>query len=258
MGIASRTNNHGPKVMTLWVTRQDESFVISNDEEFVDIRLISATTQLVGEPGFGGRGTQVATAGVVGFIAPAPPEVGHPGYFHTHRMSTNYLYDVNNSSESAIVRGVKGQNRILTRNHLDHSNCNVEIIGMTQDHNFKQDKGKQGNNLMFVVPTDLGLDPMKAALACWPPSPINLHKVHLAPTISIHTTFMGIAPEPEKRARFVADWADEVSTRRRENGQVIYYESDNESSTINAVCTVPSNLIQSMKLVFEVAPKSLL
>lgn len=260
VGLTARTNNHGAQIMNLWVTRQNQSFTISNQEEFVDLHLINSVVELVGEPGQGSTGWMNQ-----GYQPEATAAIDQ---YRGHNMTTNLLWDVNEFGSTSVVYGIRSPNRIVSRPGLTHSHCNITIEGMTKTHQFKQDRGVVGNSLNLVVPTDQGLAPMRSALMTWPTTPLKMERVHLSPKITVHVDFLGNGPAPSKVARFVEDWADlsgngdvipiSADIRRNTDGEVRYFENNDEGTSSVAQCIVPSNLIESVKLTFEVIPKTFL
>ena len=238
-GLTGRTFTHRQKTMTLWVTRQSQDFVNSGDLQLADLELINASVELVGEPGLSNNGNISVQ----------------------HQATFNSLHAVNEQGVTSIVRNIQSQNRIETKAHLNHAHVDVEILGMTQGHHFRQDEAHLDNRLHLTIPTDLGL--MEGRFKSWPPTPIPLEAVKLEQQIRVNTLFLGNGGIQNRVARFVEDWADSPTvqaavTSRNNDGTVRYFASDDETQAGAVQCQVPANCITAMKLVFLVKPRTTL
>ena len=239
-GVTQRYQTHRSKLMTLWVTRQGQEFVTSGDLQLCDVELISASVELVGEPGIGNVGL------VTGTTAP-------------HKGTVNLLHTVNDAGQTSTVYGIQSDNRILTKTHINHGHVNVSIVGMTQGHQFRTDISQPGNDLELLIPTDLGLSMNRHV--SWPPMPLLLENVHLQQNIKVHAVFAGTGPRNARIARFTEDWADSpavTGTTRNVDGTVRYFVDDDEGQASEEECQVPSNCIDALKLVFKVTPRTVL
>lgn len=257
-GITGRTETHRGQLMTLWVTKQDQEFVTTNDLQLCDVELVNASVELVGEPGFGNTGL-VNT----GFVQATPTAS------QAYNGSINYLYAVNQPGPGGVsnVFGYNQTNRVLMKKELHHGHVNVHIEGMTKSHQFRQDDAQAGNvGVELAIPTDMGLMSNRAAIQQWPTHPVVIEAVHLQQRMRVKTEFMGTAPSTEKRARFVEDWADSEIVKqqiapevtRNEDNTVRYFEGNLEGTAQTSECIVPSNCINVMKLVFRIRPRTTL
>ena len=236
MGVAERYQTHRSQLMTLWVTRQDQSFVTSGDLQLCDVELINASVELVGEPGIGNVG--IAT-----------------GLADPHKNTMNVLHAVNDAGTTSTVYGISSENRIIHKSHLNHGHLNVSIVGMTQGHQFRKDSQVGGNNLELTIPTDNGL--LLHRNVSWPPNPILLENVHLQQNLRVQCAFTGTWPNTKKVARFTEDWADTSGgTKRNADGTVRYFVNDDEGQSSAQECQVPANCIDFVKLVFKVLPRT--
>jgi len=236
--VADRYKTHRSQIMTLWVTRQGQNFVTSGDLQLCDVELIQGHVELVGEPAIGNFGN---TSG------PTDP----------HKSTINKLHAVNNAGTTSIVYGIEGENRVLEKTHIHHGHVNINITGMTQGHQFRSDVSQGGNQSHIMVPTDMGLGTTRTHE--WPATPIKLENVHLQQNLQIHATFAGNWPELQRVARFTEDWADTTGgTKRNVDGTVRYFVNDDEGQASVQECQVPSNCINSMKLVFRITPRTVL
>ena len=236
-GVAGRYKTHRSQLMTLWVTRQGQQFVTSGDLQLCDVELINATVELVGEPGLG-------NAGVI--ASETTP----------FNSTVNLLHAVNDAGAVSLVYGILGENRVLSKTHLNHQHLNVSITGMTQGHQFRQDQLHTDNSLQVLVPTDFGL--VHQRNQNWPSTPIMLENVHLQQNLRVECTFAGNWPAPKRVARFTEDWADTAGgTKRNTDGTVRYFIGDVEGQSAATVeCQVPANCINAVKLVFKVCPRT--
>ena len=238
MGVAERYQTHRSQLMTLWVTRQDQSFVASSDLQLCDVELINASVELVGEPGIG-------NVGIV--TGPTTP----------HNNTMNLLHAVNDAGTNSTVYGISSGNRIIHKSHLNHGHLNVSIVGMNQGQQFRQDSQVGGNNLQLTIPTDNGL--VLHRDVTWPPTPIIMEKVHLQQNLRVQSVFTGTWPSTKKIARFAEDWADVVEsgvTKRNSDGTIRYFVNDDEGQASAQECQVPANCINSLKLVFKISPRT--
>lgn len=239
-GVAQRYQTHQSKLMTLWVTRQGQQFVTSGDLQLSDVELVSAAVELVGEPGIGNFGTVPSDA--------AP-----------HRSTFNKLHSVNNAGATSTVYGISSGNRVLQKVQLNHGYLNINLEGMTQQHQFRTDNSQLGNDLQLLVPTDLGIALNRNV--DWPPNPLLLENIELQQQVKVNCFFAGTSPANSRIARFVEDWADSTQvagTKRNVDGSVRYFVNDDEGQASIQECQVPSNCIEYIKLVFKVIPRTAL
>lgn len=246
-GVAGRYRTHRSQIMTLWVTRQGQSFVTSGDLQLCDIELINASVELVGEPGKGNVGS-VSGYGSAG--AAVEPFNG----------TMNLLHAVNDAGATSIVYNIEGENRILSKTHINHGFINVSIVGMTQGTQFRKDISVDGNDIELLIPTDNGL--ITQRLPNWPSTPLMLENVHLQQGLRVECAFAGNWPLSKRVARFVEDWADAPEVRapgtekRNEDGTVRYFVDNDEGQASTQECQVPANCVQFVKLVFKVSPRT--
>lgn len=238
-GVTQRYQTHQSKLMTLWVTQQGQQFVTSGDLQLCDIELVSASVELVGEPGIGN----------IGNVSSATKP---------HRVTLNQLHAVNGAGATSIVNRITGGNRILQRHEINHGYLNIEIEGMTQQHQFRTDISQKGNDLQLLVPTDLGLAQNRNV--DWPPNRLLLENISLQQAVKVNCYFSGTAPSNLRIARFVKDWADSpnVANGRNTDGTVRYFVNNDEGQASTQQCQVPSNCVEFLKLVFKVIPRSTL
>ena len=235
-GIIGRYQTHRSQIMTLFVTRQGQDFVTSGDLQLCDVELLSATVELVGEPGIGNVGI------VTGATTP-------------HNGTVNLLHAINDAGTESTVYGHSLENRVISKTHLTHKELNISIQGMTQGHQFRQDQSHSGNNLQFLVPTDYGLVHYRDTT--WPPHPIMLENVHLQQNLRVDSIFAGNWPASKRIARFAEDWADTAGgTKRNADGTIRYFVNDDEGQASAQECQVPANCINHIKLVFKVTPRT--
>ena len=240
--LQGRTQNHTSQLMTLWVTRQDQEFIVTNDLEFCDVELINATCELVGEPGTGFNGSTVSSD------TPATTTQNF------HQTTINKLL-VNEQGTKHTVLGRTEENRIQTKSSIHHGHVNVFINGLTKGHHFRQDIQHVDNRLELVIPTDLGLESARQQLSIWPPSPIKLERVKLEQRLRVSTVFIGNGPIESRISRFVEDWADGPNGKRNTDKTVQYINTNDEQIASTDECIVPSNCIKALKLVFVVTPR---
>ena len=241
-GLLGRTQTHRSQIMTLWVTRQGQEFITSNDLQLSDVELISATCELVGEPGLG----------YVGEIV------------DTFNATINSIHAVNNVGVTSTVYNTVSENRIKMRSDINHGHVTVQIDGLTKSHQFRQDSQHLSNQLQLVVPTDLGLISHKLTNQLYPSTPIKIMSVILEQRNVVHTHFIGESSLNNRQARFVEDWADSPQVKatidtRHDDGSVRWYPgvaAEGQSKTTE--CQVPANCIVGMKLVFNITPRTTL
>lgn len=234
-GVAGRYQTHRSQLMTLIVTRQGQHFVTTGGQQLCDVELISTMVSLVGEPGLGNKGT------VTGPLIP-------------HNTTYNQLHAVNEAGVTSTVYGITGENRVLAKTHLDHSEVEVGIVGMMQPHQFRTDQQQDGIGSSLLIPTDHGIIMHQGT---WPPFPIMLENVHLQQNLRVETIFSGTWPKQKRIARFTEDWADTAGgTKRNADGTVRYFINNSEGQASVAECQVPSNCINFMKLVFKITPRT--
>lgn len=278
IGLQGRTETHRSQLMTLYVTRQNQEFVTSRYTQLCDVELVNATVQLVGEPGLNGTGIIPAGFNLLDDkdkVGLGKPNV--PGYRNSINLfgSINGVANTTSTNVANItseVYGIRLPNRISQKPHLNHRFVNVRIDGMREQHQFKQDEIDQSNQLDFVVPTDMGLQQDRASLAVWPPTPLELQRVHLQQRLRVSTEFAGTGPRQNRIGRFVEDWADSASVishikstntadnTRGPQGEVWYYPEGktyyNDATTEWVSPRVPSNLITCMVLTFKITPRT--
>jgi hypothetical protein len=246
VGVAARYETHRSQLMTLYVTRQGQQFNTGGDLQLCDISLISASVELVGEPGTGNHGI---VSGIEG-----------GGAGETTYNNTINALPINDAGITSVVFGIAGENRVLRKTHLNHGHLNISIPGLTEaGHQFKQDSAQPGNQIKLMVPTDLGL--LRNRSVSWPPQPIELPNVILQQRINVNCSFAGTWPESMKVARFTEDWADSnegIIVKRNIDNTVRYYPNDDEGQSSIQLCQVPSNCINSIKLVFKIDPQTVL
>lgn len=235
-GIADRYKTHRSQLMTLWVTRQNQTFVPSGDLQLCDIELINASVELVGEPGIGNVGI------VTGATTP-------------HNNTMNLLHAVNNAGTTSTVYGIANENRIIHKSHLNHGHLNVTIAGMMQVHQFRKDSFNAGNNVEWLIPTDNGL--ILHRNVTWPPTPIMLENVHLEQFLKVHCEFAGTGSGNTRLARFTEDWADTAGgTKRNADKSIRYFVNNDEGQASAQECQVPANCVNAVKLVFKISPRT--
>ena len=238
--IYKRYETHHKKVMTLYVTRQNQQFVVANDITLCDLELIRSSIELVGEPGvstgFGGIGAGTNQIGV-----------GHTqGVTGLGFLETVNVAALNKTPENAVVH----------KTALNHGWMNIEIDGMSQARNFMRDDRQMDNELSIVVPTDNGLIATRSAQQNGPTHSIKLENIKLEQNIRIACQFAGSAGKQNRTARFVEDWADlDKNTYRSADGTVKYY-NDTDGHPSNMLCQIPANLVNCMILQFQMTPRS--
>lgn len=248
--IYKRYETHHKKLLTLYVTRQDQQFVVAEDITLCDLHLVRSSVELVGEPGFAGS-AQIGHGHVQGAYAPDATagtlDVQMPNYLTT----VNQLYAMNFSG-SSTVRGSTGINAVVHKTSLNHGWMNIEIDGMSQNRNFMRDYRLDDNELSIVVPTDCGLLPVRMAQQSGPPHPIILENIKLEQTIRIKSQFAGNASKQSRTARFVEDFADtDAATYRSDDGTVKYFTEAGIGP-----CQIPANMVNCMILQFQMTPRS--
>lgn len=246
--IYKRYETHHKKILTLIVTRQNQEFVISDGITLSDLKLFRSSVELVGEPGFG-LTTQVGSgvAGPVYDSAGGTPEDVYPMYNSTF----NRLYAIN-ASGSSTVKGLTAPNAVVHKPSLNHGWVSVEIDGMTQGRSFMRDTRYNNNQVDLVLPTDSGIIMNRETQRQVLPYPIQLENIQLSPVVRVNSFFVGTAPKQTRVARFVEDYADEnPSTLRNADGTVKFYDTSSPGN-----CQIPSNMISTMVLQFEVMPRS--
>lgn len=238
--IYKRYETHHKKILTLYVTRQNQQFDIANDITLCDLELIRSSVELVGEPGISAGNAGVATnSSQIGFGYVQGPEASYGN-------TINELYDINKTVLA---------NAIQHKTHINHGWMNIEINGMSQARNFMRDDRKLDNELSIVVPTDCGIMSIRSMQQNGPPHPIILENVKLEQNITISCQFAGNGPRQFRAARFVEDFADQNPvTYRAIDGTVKYY--DDSGGAEDTHCQIPSNLVNCMILQFQMTPRS--
>ena len=245
--IYKRYETHHSKTLTLYVTRQNQEFVIAHDITLADIKLIRSSVELVGEPGWGeggqtGRGHSPSAAyDTAGSDAPSK----EPSYCST----INQLY----TGGSSTVYGITATNHITHEAALNHGWATLQIEGMTQGRSFMSDDRQTNNNLDLVVPTDSGLMAARIANHSGMANPILLENIQLQPRLRVRTSFLGSASQALRTARFVEDFADtDAATYRDASGKILYYTAGIGSGA----CQIPGNMVNCVLLQFQVTPRS--
>lgn len=239
--IYKRYETHHKKLMTLYVTRQNQQFVVANDITLCDLELIRSSVELVGEPGVSSGFAGVSTgANQIGF--------GYTqGLTAAYGGTINTLYDINKT----VVA-----NAVQHKTSINHGWVNIEIDGMSQARNFMRDDRQMDNELSIVVPTDSGILSIRAAQQSGPPHPIILENIKMEQNIRIACQFAGSGSKQSRTARFVEDFADaDPTTYRSADGTVKYYD-DTSGGPVDTECQIPSNLINCMILQFQMTPRS--
>lgn len=247
-GVVQRYQTHRSQLLTLWVTRQGEEFVLGNDLQLCDIELISSSVELMGEPGTGNTG--YVNDGYA--LVPSTDAESLNGYMN----SINTLA-VNNAGVTSTVYNRALENRILMKPHLHHGHVDIRIEGLHQPHQFRRDTGSSLVPMSMVVPTDLGMIQARLNQQAYPPQPIMFENVKLAQRIKVNSFFAGTSSEFNRVARFVEDWADATGNRNAD-GTVRIYTNNDEGTASTEACIAPANLINVMKLVFKVMPRTIL
>lgn len=233
--IQHRYKTYNTQLMTLWVTRQGQEFVTSGDLQLCDVELMNSTVALVGEPGIGNVGS------VTGAITP-------------HKATYNQIHAINDAGVTSTVYGITGENRVLSKTHLDHGQCSINIIGMVQGHQFRRDVSQPGNDMRLTMPTDNGI--LMHREKTWPSTPILMEGVKLQQSLRVETMFMGTWPVNKRIARFTEDWADTPGgTKRNADGTVRYFVNDDEGQSSTQECQVPSNCIDHIRLCFKITTR---
>ena len=252
--IPFRYETHRSKLLTLYVTRQDQEFVISSDLQLADVHLVRSSVELVGEPGWAPSGSQTGsghTMGAYDSTGLTAVEVG-PVYGST----VNELYALNKTQKSTF-QGRTFKCAVEHKTAINHGWMDISIDGMTRDHQFMQDDRSPENRLNIVVPTDSGLISNRAIHQLGPTNELVMENVKLQQKIRIRSTFLGNSSEQNRTARFVEDFADEPPTdpahpRRAADGSVNYYQS---GLTLGE-CIMPANLVNCMVLQFKIMPRT--
>ena len=238
--IYKRYETHHKKIMTLYVTRQHQQFVIANDITLCDLELIRSSIELVGEPGLSGG---FAAIGALG------NQIGrghvHGGAATSYGETINALYGLNHTPTNAIQH----------KTSVNHGWMNVEIGGMSQARNFMRDDRKDDNELSLVLPTDSGLLSNRMAQQNGPPKSLVLENIKLEQNITISSQFAGNASKQDRTARFAEDFADTAAIYRSTDGTVKYF-NDTSGAGADTQCQIPSNIVNCMILQFQMTPRS--
>lgn len=215
-----------------------------------DIELVRSSVELVGEPGWADT-TQVGRGHTHGaYLDTGNVEVKNPNYMST----MNTLYAMNSTGSSTVFGGSSLPNAVVHKSTLNHGWVDVSLKGMTQNRNFMRDDNKQENQLSIILPTDSGLIATRTTQQNGPPHPLVLENIQLETTLEVDTMFLGTGNATQRRARFVEDFADtDPATYRQTGGDVKYY-----TGVAPGPCQIPSNMISSMVLQFNVTPRSTL
>lgn len=242
------------KMMTLYVTHQNQRFVIAHDLNLVDVELVRSSVELVGEPGFAAQG---------GFVSGAAFTPAGTSFDEKHRAyssTINTLYAINvddeiatNQTTHSVVYGINGPNAIMHKTHLNHGWANVEIEGMTTPTDFLADMSTSDNRLQIFIPTDDGLLPARKTLQAGPATPMVLQNIRLEQQITVNTYFGGNGPTDKRIARFAQDYANEnPDTLKNYDGTIKYFDATSPGSA----CLIPANMINCMVLQFKVTSRN--
>ena len=243
--ITERYQTHQEKIMTLYVTRKNQEFVVSNDLQLVDVELIRSSVELMGEPGFTGEGGYANGGYDVAGLSTDEP-TGNKAYMST----VNGLYAINKTGTSTLY-GTTGTNSITHLPHLNHGWVNVDIKGLTDGNQFLRDDGLEDNRLSLIVPTDHGLISVRSAQQNGPPTELRLERVKMEQRLRVNLHFAGTWPEDKRQARFVEDYADTVpATFRNTDGTVKTHGTTD--------CIIPSNMVVCAMLQFKIKPRTTL
>lgn len=242
--ISERYQTHQEKLMTLYVTRKDQEFVVSNDLQLVDIELVRSSIELMGEPGFTAEGGYVNGGRDV--AGGATPILQNKAYMAT----VNGLYAINKTGTSTLY-GDTGTNSIVHLPHLNHGWANVEIKGMTEGNQFLRDENFTDNSLSLIVPTDHGLLSVRSAQQNGPPTELRLERVKMQQKLRVNIQFAGTWPTNKRQARFVEDFADTDPTTYRNTDLTVKTHGTTD-------CQIPSNMIVCAVLQFKIKPRTTL
>tara|TARA_R110002096_G_scaffold45640_5_gene122411 strand:+ start:2685 stop:3491 length:807 start_codon:yes stop_codon:yes gene_type:complete len=261
---AERYQTHQEKLLTLYVTRKDQEFIVSNDLQLVDIELVRSSIELVGEPGYRGATGQGGAGGYVNngrdYAAnkagtPADDDFNyaeHRGYMST--INTLYTGMNRGGSETSKLYGEEGTNQVTHLPHLNHGWANVEIKGMTDGSQFLRDDSFTDNSLSLIVPTDHGVLSVRSSQQNGPPTELRLERVKMQQKLRVDIQFAGSWPKNKRQARFVEDFADtDITTYRNNDGTVKLYPD-----TARSGCHIPSNMIVCAVLQFKIKPRTTL
>ena len=248
--IMRRYETHHKQLLTLVITRQDQTFVPSSDISLVDLELIRTSVELVGEPGYGNTG--VVNGGFSNITGGTAPVL-----FRTTNNTMNQLHAVNEAGQTSTVNNITTENRIVSRPDINHGWVDIHIEGMTQNRHFLKDDSNIVNDVSILAPTDLGLLSARIAQANSQQTPITLENVKMQQLLKVQTRFVGNGDENGRIARFTEDFADTdpATYRFPDSGKVKYFngaEGRNETSE----CQIPANCINFMVLQFKVHPRS--
>lgn len=258
--ISERYQTHQEKLMTLYVTRKDQEFVVSNDLQLVDVELVRSSIELMGEPGYRGTTGLGGAGGYVNngrdFAAQAASNdfdyLEHKGYMST--INTLYASMNRGGTETSKLYGEEGTNQVTHLPHLNHGWANVEIKGMTDGSQFLRDDSFTDNSLSLIVPTDHGVLSFRSAQQNGPPTELRLERVKMQQKLKVNIQFAGTWPTNKRQARFVEDFADtDTATYRNDDGTVKLYPTDARSD-----CHIPSNMVVCAVLQFKIKPRTTL
>ena len=246
--------------MTLWVTRQNQDFITTDDYQLCDVTLLSARAQLAGE------------------ISPGNKHPSAPGFVWNNTVASSY--DTNGIETTFSYNGKTIGSTRKFRTELNMTLINVNIKGMTYKHQFRQDVIHNDNQIVLPVPTNGGFG-HGIYEDLGPVFPIiDLEAVKLEPRLTVQSEFFGNASSEEKQCIFVEDWADQT-TGMRVNGKIPWWGSstykddplsvpnENEISNPNTnpngpnggvkpswCCLIPARLVVGIKLVFKITPRN--
>lgn len=237
--IYKRYETHHKKVMTLYVTRQNQQFVVASDITLCDLKLVRTSIELVGEPGKAGGQAGIPTTNQIGR--------GNTGGV----SGSSYGETVNTQTLNQVEA-----NAVQHKSHLNHGWMNIEIEGMSQARNFMRDDRQIDNELSIVVPTDSGLFSVRSAQQQVAGHPILLENIKLEPTIRIASQFAGSAAKNVRTARFAEDFADTDKSKYRTVEGTIKYYDDSGTVGLDTFPQIPANIVNCMVLQFEMTPRS--
>lgn len=242
---ALRYESRRPQIMTMVVTRQKQSFQFDSSQDLADIELMRASVQLMGDPPNNNQG------GLYGNNGEAYNGVGLETYaYGFDRVNINSI--INAPGITSKVYNIAGENAVqLHNNSIMHDWVTVNIRGMMEAHHFLRDNRSNINNVSLLLPTDMGIPAVRANSMQTSNPTATFDAVKLAQTLTVDTHFIGNAPEHDRLARFVEDFADtDPSTYRNADGTVKYY-----TDALPQVCQIPANMINCMILEFRLKPR---
>lgn len=173
--LRGRYQNARSTLLSLWVTRQEEEFVIDNDERLCDIELVNAVALLVGN------------------------------YDQTELLTYQNLRDAPVKFPLWDTSMPFGCEDPLSLDMFT-THVNVDVEGVTHAGHFMLDSGSPLNYNRFLVPTAAGLNYDISASQL--PSKSVLEACRMQPRIKIHTYFPGTLGKESRKVRFLQDIVD--------------------------------------------------